>query len=142
MKTIQQIDVRMKNEPGVLSDISTLLGENRVNIIAFYVTTNASEGLLHFVADDPEKAINVLKSADYDMDMKEVIACEVPHHPGGLNVVLRLLKDAGINVEYVYPCIGTGDITVLIVGVSQIKDALSVLNDNWMRVLGKELYHI
>jgi hypothetical protein len=142
MKTIQQIDVRMKNEPGVLSDISTLLGENRVNIIAFYVTTNESEGLLHFVADDPEKAINILKAADYDMDLKEVIACEVPHHPGGLNVVLRLLKDANINVEYVYPCIGTGDITVLIVGVSQIKEALNVLNENWMRVLGKELYHI
>jgi len=142
MKTIQQIDVRMKNEPGVLSDISTLLGENRVNIVAFYVTTNASEGRLHFVADDPEKAINVLKAANYDMELRDVIACEVPHHPGGLNVVLRLLKESCINVDYVYPCIGTGDITVLIVGVSQIKEALKVLNDNWMKVMGKELYHI
>jgi hypothetical protein len=142
MKTVKQIDICLKNEPGTLSVVSDLLGENSVNIIAFYVTTNESEGKLRFVANDPEKAINVLKAAGYQMEVKDVIACEVPHHPGGLNVVLRLLKDVNINVDYFYPCIGTGDITVLIVGVAAVKDALRVLNENWMRTLGPELYHM
>jgi hypothetical protein len=142
MKTVKQIDIWLKNEPGTLSVVSDLLGENRVNIIAFYVTTQGDEGKLRFVANDPEKAINVLKSAGYKMKVKDVIACEVPHHPGGLNVVLRLLKDVNINVDYFYPCIGTGDITVLIVGVAAVKDALRVLNENWMRILGPELYHM
>lgn len=142
MKTVKQIDIWLKNEPGTLSVVSDLLGENRVNIIAFYVTTQESEGKLHFVANDPEKAINVLKAAGYRMEVKDVIACEVPHHPGGLNVVLRLLKDVNINVDYIYPCIGTGDITVLIVGVKAVKEALRVLNENWMRIIGPELYHM
>jgi len=30
----------------------------------------------------------------------------------------------------------------LIVGVEPVKEALSVLNDNWMRILGNELYHM
>jgi hypothetical protein len=142
MNTVKQIDIWLKNEPGTLSVVSDLLGENRVNIVAFYVTTQGSEGKLRFVANDPEKAINVLKAAGYKMKVKDVIACEVPHHPGGLNVVLRLLKDVNINVDYFYPCIGTGDITVLILGVEPVKDALRVLNENWMRILGPELYHM
>ena len=142
MKTVKQIDLTLKNEPGALSVVSDLLGENRINIIALYVTTDDDIGHIHFVSNDPAKAVNVLKTAGYNIEERDVIACEVPHHPGGLNAVLRLLKDSNINVDYIYPCIGTGDITVLIMGIPSIKEALRVLNDNWMRILGTELYYI
>jgi len=142
MKTVKQIDVWLKNKPGSLSVVSDLLGDNRINIIAFYVITQGDEGKLHFVANDPDKAINVLKTAGYRIEEKEVIACEVPHHPGGMNTILRLLKGIDINVDYIYPCVGTGDITVLIVGVGPIKEALNILNENWMRILGSELYNM
>jgi hypothetical protein len=142
MKTIKQIDLWLKNEPGTLSGVSDLLGANGINIIAFYVITEKVEGKLHFVADDPDKAINVLKTAGYRMEVRDVIACVTPHHPGGLNAVLKPLKAASINVDYIYPCIGTGDITVLILGVGPVKEALKVMEDNWIRVLDDELYHI
>lgn len=142
MKTVKQIDLTLKNEPGALSIVSDLLGENRINIIALYVTTDGDIGKIHFVANDPAKAANVLKTAGYRIEERGVIACEVPHHPGGLNAVLRLLKDADINVDYIYPCIGTGEMTVIIMGMTSVKEALGVLNDNWMRVLGSELYHM
>ncbi len=142
MKTIKQIDLWLKNEPGTLSGVSDLLGANGINIIAFYVITEKVEGKLHFVADDPDKAINVLKTAGYRMEVRDVIACVTPHHPGGLNAVLKPLKAANINVDYIYPCIGTGDMTVLILGVGPVKEALKVMEDNWIRVLDDELYHI
>ncbi|MBN2255339.1 MAG: amino acid-binding protein [Deltaproteobacteria bacterium] len=142
MKTVRQIDLTLKNEPGALSVVSDLLGENRINIIALYVTTDGDIGKIHFVANDPDKAVNVLKTAGYHIEERDVIACEVPHHPGGLNAVLRLLKDAGINVDYIYPCIGTGEITILIMGMTTIKEALNILDENWMRTIGTELYHM
>jgi len=142
MKTVKQIDLLLKNEPGTLSAVSDLLGVNGINIIAFYVVTERDEGKLHFVANDPEKAINVLRTAGYKIEIKEVIACEAPHHPGGMNAVLKPLKAAKINVDYIYPCLGTGDITVLILGVGPIERSLKILEDNWIRVLGSELYHI
>ena len=74
--------------------------------------------------------------------MNEVIACETPHHPGGMNAVLKPLKSANINVDYIYPCIGTGNITVLIIGVGSVEETLDVMKDNWIRVLGNELYNI
>ena len=142
MKTVRQIDLSLKNRPGMLSEVSDLLGANGINIIAFYVITEKDIGKLHFVANDPDQAINVLKTAGYEIALKDVIACETPHHPGGLNAVLKPLKEAKINVDYIYPCIGTGDITVLILGLKPIKKALDVMEANWIRVLDDELYHL
>lgn len=142
MKTIKQINLLLKNEPGTLSGVSDLLGANGINIIAFYVSTEKDEGKLHFVANDPEKAINVLKTAGYTLEQKDVIACVTPHHPGGLNAVLKPLKAANINVDYIYPCIGTGDLTVLILGLGPVEEALKVMKENWIRTLDEELYHM
>ena len=142
MNKVKQIDLFLENKPGSLSTVSDLLGSNGINIIAFYVATQRDEGKLHFVANDPEKAMNVLKTAGYGFEVQDVIACVTPHHPGGLNAVLKPLKEANINVDYIYPCISTGDITVLILGLAPIDDALKIMEDNWIRVLGDELYHI
>jgi hypothetical protein len=142
MKTVKQIDLLMKNEPGTLSAVSEILGSNGINIIAFYVATEGDEGRLHFVSNDPERAVNVLKTAGFTIEEKDVIACETPHHPGGMNAVLKPLKTAGINVDYIYPCIGTGDITVLILGLGPLEQALKIMEDNWIRVLGEDLYRV
>ena len=142
MTTVKEIDLLLKNEPGQLSIVSDLLEANGVNIMAFYVSTEGDEGRLRFVANDPVRAINVLKTNKYKIKTAEVIACETPHHPGGLNAVLKPLKSADINVDYIYPCLGVGDITVLIVGVGPVKKALKIMADNWIRVFGSELYNM
>jgi hypothetical protein len=141
MKVVRQIELTLKNEPGSLSAVSDLLGGNGVNIIAFYVAAENEEGKLRFVANDPDKAVNVLKTARYTVKVNDVIACQTPHHPGGLNAVLKPLQKAGINVDYIYPCIGTGKDTFLILGVGEVKKTLKVMEDNWIRVLGEELYN-
>lgn len=142
MQSVKQIELTLKNEPGTLSAVSELLGTSNINIIAFYVSTEKGTGNLRFVANDPDKALNVLKTAGYDMKSEAVIACETPHHPGGLNAVLKPLKDAGINVDYIYPCLGTGLETILILGIVPIEKALGVLEENWIRIIGEDLYHI
>lgn len=142
MKIVEEIDLFLKNEPGQLSAISELLGANGINIIAIYVSAAEKEGKLRFVANDPKKAFNILKTAGYQLKTHEVIACETPHHPGGLNAVLKPLRAAGINVDYIYPCIGTGNMTVLVLGVDAVNKAVKVMEENWIRVLGDELYRL
>ncbi|OPL11485.1 MAG: hypothetical protein AVO39_05245 [delta proteobacterium MLS_D] len=142
MNTVRQIGHSLKNEPGALSEVSDLLGANGINIIAIYFKAQGKEGRLQFVANDPERAINVMTSAGYDIDVTDVIACVVPHHPGGLNAVLKPLRNARINVEYIYPCLGTGAMTVLILGVDAVSRALTILGENWIRIIGEELYHM
>ena len=142
MKVVKQIELSLEHEPGTLSAVSDLLGGNGVNIIAFYVAAENDKGKLRFVANDPDRAVNVLKTAGYKVKTNDVIACQTPHHPGGLNAVLKPLQKANVNVDYIYPCIGTGKDTFLILGVAQLKQTLKVMEDNWIRVLGDELYNI
>ena len=125
-----------------MSSITELLGANGINIIALSVSAEADEGRLRLVTNAPKKAFNILKTAGYQIKTRDVVACEAPHHPGGLTVVLKSLNAAGINVDYLYPCLGTGDITVLVLGVGQVDEAVTALEDDWIRVLGEDLYHI
>jgi len=145
---VKEIDLALKNEPGQLSLVSDILGSSGINIIAFYVSTRGKEGSLRFVANDPDRAITVLKARGYRMKIEEVIACETPNHPGGLNSILKPLKKEGINVDYIYPCLsrlGTGGGTaILIIGVASKdrENTLTVLKENWIRVLDEELYRL
>lgn len=144
--TVKQICISMANQPGQLAKVSELMGEAGVNIIALFVTTStpAGEGLLYFVPDNPDKAANILASQGLQAKINEVIAAETPHHAGGLLAVLNPLKRAGVNLEYLYPAIQTGEATILILGVGaqQLPLAVEALKKDWIRLYGEELYNM
>ena len=137
---VKQISVSLENAPGKLSEVSEYLGENGINIIALSVAVTADISAVRFVANDPEKAVNVLRSHGYSIKTTDVLAVEAPNHPGGLNAILKPLKEISINVSYLYTCLGTGERTVLIVGVDKMDEAIQVLRKNWVHMFDDELY--
>lgn len=143
MKTVREITVKLENKPGVLSEVCELLGANVINIIGLNVRTDGPVGTLNFVATDPVRALNILESAGYAPTVQEIIAAEPPRHPGGLNALLKPLKLVGVNVEYLYACIslqGTGDKTILLLGVDNLQAACDALSRDWIKLHGEELY--
>ena len=142
--TVKQISIQIPNQPGQLSLVSEMMGEAGVNIIALFVstTTPGGGGLMRFVADNPDKALHLLTSSSIKPTVEEVIAAETPHHAGGLLAVLNPLKRAEVNVEYLYPCIQTGESTILILGVDNIKQGIEALKKDWIRLYGEELYNM
>jgi hypothetical protein len=140
---IKQISVSLDNVPGAFSTISEILGREGVNIRAISVADTSDMSTVRFVADDPVKAMNILTTQGYKVKEREVLAVETPDHPGGLNAVLRPLRDAGINVLYLYPHLGriSGQ-AIVILGVDKTEEAQEVLKQNWVRTLGKEAYTI
>jgi hypothetical protein len=139
---VKQISVSLENVPGKLSEMSDYLGENGINIIGISVADTADISAIRFVASDPEKATNVLKTHGYSIKITEVLAVEAPNHPGGLNAVLKPLKDISINVNYLYTCLVRGEKTVLIVGVDKMEEAIRVLRKNWVHMYDEELYKL
>jgi hypothetical protein len=140
MKTIKEIGLVAENGPDQLSLVSELFDANGIRMIGFYVNNEEKKCGLRIVVNDPEKAVNVLTTAGYDLQVTDVIACELPDHPGGLNAILNPLKSANIDVDYIYPCLGTGEATILIIVTGALKEALGVMEENWIRVYGSELY--
>ena len=142
MKTIKEIDLIVENGLDQLSLVSKLFDDNGIRLIGFHVHVEGKEYGLRIVVDDPEKAENVLNTTGYNPNVTDVIACELPDHPGGLNAILNPLKSANIDMDYIYPCLGTGKTTILIIVTGALKEALGVMEENWIRVLGNEFYHI
>lgn len=140
---IKQITVTLPNRPGKLSEISDLMGSEGLNIRAILVDHHNDTSVLRYIVEDPEKAGNLLRSRGYDFQIDEVLAVEVPDHPGGLGAVLRPLREHNINVDYMYPAIGRyGLNAILIMGVSNKEEAIRVLKQSYIQLLKEEVYKL
>ncbi len=140
--SVKQISVSLDNTPGKFLAVSEYLRVEGINIRAISVADTSDISTVRFVTDDPKKTIDVLKSQAYGIKETEVIAVEVPDHPGGLIAILKPLKAAGINVLYLYPFLGRGESgqPIVILGVDKTEEALNVLTQNWVHTFGKEIY--
>ena len=139
---VKQISVSLDNVPGKFLEVSEYLGTEGINIRAISVADTSDISTVRFVPDDPQKTINVLRSHGYSVKETDVIAVEVPDHPGGLQAVLKPLKRANINVLYLYPYLGRGESgePIIIVGVDRTEEAITVLQKNWVHTFGEEIY--
>jgi hypothetical protein len=138
---VKQICLRMKNSPGALQQVTDVLKLEGVNIRAITLVDPGEEALVRIMVDDLDRACHALESEGFSFECAEVIAVEVPDHPGGLNAVLAALKEAEINVLQIYSYLGrSGKNAVLILGVDKHEEAKAVLKRNWVHVLDEETY--
>jgi len=139
---VKQISVSLKNIPGKFLHISECLENEGINIRAISVADTSDISTVRFVSDNPEKTLTVLKSFAYSVRQTDVIAVEIPDHPGALKAVLKPLNEADINVLYLYPYLGRGKSgqPIVILGVSDSKKAMDVLKKNWVHTFGEEIY--
>ena len=143
MKTVKEISIKLQNKPGTLSDVNELLGANGITMLALTARNVGAEVTLSFICNDPARVVGVLESAGYPAAVQEVLAAETPHHPGGLSAILKPLKRASINVEYLYACIscyGAGDSSIIVLAVSDVAAAHEALSKEWITLYGEELY--
>ncbi len=140
--SVKQVSISLENMPGKFLEVSELLATEGINIRAISVADTSDMSTVRFVTDNPEKTANVLRSHSYSVKETDVIAVEVPDHPGGLRAVLKPLKEASINVTYFYPYLGRGESgqPIVIVGVDKTEEAVEVLKSNWVHTFGKEIY--
>ena len=139
---VKQVSISLDNIPGKFLAVSEYLGAEGINIRAISVADTSDISTVRFVTDNPDKTVNVLKSHGYAVKETDVLAVEVPDHPGGLKAVLKPLRDATINVTYLYPFLGRGESgqPIVILGVDKTKEAIEVLQKNWVHTFGKEIY--
>jgi len=141
--SIKQLRFKTQNISGKLSFLSNTLGEQGVNIRAIAVSQESTEiSDVCLVVDDPKKAKDALSAKEVEFAEADVLAVEMPDHPGGMNAVLRPLKDAGINVITMYPYIGRASNPVMILEVDHLKKATEVLKRNWVKIWDKGVYKL
>ncbi|HOV40946.1 MAG TPA: ACT domain-containing protein [Oscillospiraceae bacterium] len=136
---IKQLSVFVENRPGRLSSITKLLGENDVDIRALSIADTRDFGILRLIVNNPDKALEVLKGADYSVTLTNVIAIGIEDKPGGLAKAMEVLYQNGISVEYMYAFISKTDNTAFVIlRVENSENAADVLQKNGIKLLTSE----
>ncbi|MBN1882942.1 MAG: ACT domain-containing protein [Deltaproteobacteria bacterium] len=139
---VEQISIFLENKSGRLAEVTRILGESGVNIRALSLADTTDFGILRIIVNNTEKAKDVLKKGGFTVGKTEVIAVEVPDHPGGLAGILDILKSEKLNVEYMYAFVErSGQCAVIIFRFDEIDRAIKVLGDKGVTVLpGEKVY--
>jgi hypothetical protein len=107
--SIHQISVFLENRAGQLAEMTALLSANKIDMRAISIAETADYGVLRLIVDDSERTASILLSNGFIVSMTPVVAVAVPDEPGGLSRVLRILAQAGIDIEYMYALVGRLD---------------------------------
>jgi len=102
---VKQISVYLENKQGTISDITDLLADNGVDLRSLCIADTKTFGILRIIADDIDRAADIIREAGHTFNVREVVCFSVPDEAGGLAKVLRILDDGGVNIEYMYAVI-------------------------------------
>lgn len=131
---VRQLSVFIENKAGRMSEITEALGAAGVNIRGFSVSDTADYGIVRLIVDNPDKGHEVLAEAGFTVKESEVICLNLPDRPGGLAGVLKVVSDAGVNIEYVYSLIST----YVVINVADIDRAVSLLKGQPVVLVSQE----
>ncbi len=125
---IKQISIFMENTTGRLADVTDLLARAKINLRALSIADTTDFGILRMVADDPDRAVVLLKEAGFLARETDVIGVEVADHPGELARIMAIFRDEGVGIEYLYASLEhKEDKAVIVIKVEDIGAGLTML---------------
>ncbi len=131
---IKQLSIFSENRPGRLMDFSKAMGEESINILAFSIAEGAGYGVIRAFVSDPEKALKRLQEHGFVVRYTDVIAVHMADEPGGLFELTKVLKDAGINIEYAYAYRNEPG-AILVLRVEDIEKAILTIKASGAKLL-------
>lgn len=139
---VKQLAITVQNASGQLARLTGHFNENCVRVIALYISSQESDkATICVVVSDPDLALSLLRSLGFEVVVTDVVAAQVPSHPGGLYAIFRTLGDNGVNIRQAYPAVEVGK-PILILDVDAPEVAVKCLSDNWITLFGTSLYVI
>ncbi len=131
-----QLSIFLENRAGRLAEVTRLLSEAKVNIRALSLADTSDFGILRLIVSDFEKAQATLKDAGFTVGKTTVVAVIVDDQPGGLHNLLEMLRNASINVEYMYAFVQqSGDHAVIIFRFDRTDQAIELLTEHKIKMI-------
>ncbi len=127
MPKAKQLSVRVENRPGTLAHVARVLGDAKVNILAFLTSTLGAEGSVQVVVDNVNKAKKALEGAGLVYTESDVLHVELPNVPGALGSFAGKLAAKEINITSGYQTTVKGSRKAsLVLAVSDLDTAARV----------------
>lgn len=138
--SVKQISVFLENKPGMLHAMTDVLAQNNIDMRALSLAETNDFGIVRIIVDDVYNATTVLKDEGFVHNVTPVLGVSIPDEPGGLNRVVAVLNDEGINVEYMYAFLGgkTVNHAYMIFRVQDLKAATAALSAKGVQCIDQE----
>jgi hypothetical protein len=138
--TLRQISVFLENKKGRLAEVTKLIAAEKINIRALSLADTADFGVLRLIVNDSDRCFSVLKKNNFVAQQTDVIAVEVMDKPGGLQQILDVFDESGINIEYMYAFVEKrSENAIVIFRIDQPGRAIDALEKNKISVLSAEV---
>lgn len=125
---INQIAVVVKNKPGSLRHITSLLAENQINCLCISTYDAPNFGILRMIVDDFDKCYRVLEEHGQLVMKDRVIAVPMEDKAGFMDRILGDIEEANISIDCLYSYISARlKSAVLIFRAEDIEETESVL---------------
>ena len=137
--SIKQISVFLENKPGRLQRMTSVLAAHKIDLRALSLAETKDFGIARIIVSDVMDAVTVVKDADFIASLTPVLAVEIPDETGGLDKLLKIFAEAGVNIEYMYAFLGKSDGNAyMIFRISDTKNAEAKLTAHGLKMLTQE----
>lgn len=96
---MNRIVITVRNEVGVIADISHALAEADINIEGLNTEVAGEKGVVILATTESDRALRVLKNAGFRAVSDEAMVLRLPDEPGALARVAEKFKRAGVNIR-------------------------------------------
>ena len=100
--TIKQVSVFLENKTGRINHVTKILAANGINMHAFSMAETTEFGILRLIVSDVERAVEVLRDANFAVMLTDVVCISCLDVAGSLATILDQLAEQDIFIEYMY----------------------------------------
>lgn len=100
--------------------MTKILSRHDINMHAFSMAETPDFGILRLIVSDVDKAVEILRNADFAVMLTDVIHLNCPNKAGALGEILEHLATADVAIEYMY-AFAEGDMANIVVRPSDIE---------------------
>jgi hypothetical protein len=139
---VHQLSVFLENKSGRLTEVLDALGGENIRITALSVADTSEFGILRMIVSDPEKAKEILKKRQFTVNITDVISLMAPNEAKYYAMVLKILSDLDISIEYTY-AFSVGEKSIIILRSNNTDEAIKALKTHEMELIkASDLYKI
>lgn len=131
--SVSQISVFLESQPGHLHRVLDAFEVAGVSVRGYSASDTGDYGIVRFIVNDPDKALDVLKEQGAAATETAVLCVRLVDKPGELARVMGIMAQCNINVAYSYSLIST----YIALSVKDIARAEALLNEEPVELIGQ-----
>jgi hypothetical protein len=126
---MKQIVIVVDNRPGLVADVSALLGDKNVNIDSIEADTLGKMGVIRIIVQDYDLALKILRDHGFNALTEEVFLIRIDDKPGALAQVAKKFKEGQIDITSLRLVERDGEYAIAAISCERAEEARELFKD-------------